>query len=357
MSFNPPPFPLKNLRMTSLRLPAEYEPQRAIWLSWPGNPVTWPDIRATAEAAYAHFVAAITRFQPVELICQAAWESTARLRLREARADFQVIRFHDWPTNDAWCRDHGPLFVYNATGDFLDLPYKATGDLEMVDFCFTAWGGKFPYDKDDEIPRRISEARNLTRHRLPTVGEGGAIEVNSRGRMVTTESVWLNPNRNPGLTKQRAEAVFARYLGVTETLWLKQGLIGDDTDGHIDTLSRFVNDETVVTILCGESDTNYGVLRENREQLQERLEVVCLPHPEPIRPEGWREEVLPASYANFLILNEAVLVPTYHQPKTDAEAVGILAELFPGRQVLGIPCKDLILEGGALHCLSMQEPL
>jgi agmatine deiminase len=332
--------------MNTLRLPAEFEAQRAVWLSWPGNPATWPDTRPAAEAAYARYVAAISRFQPVELICQAAWQSTARLRLREAKADFQVISFHDWPTDDAWCRDHGPLFVYNATGD-----------LEIIDFRFNAWGGKFPYAADDEVPRRVSEGRNLTRHRLPTVGEGGAIEVNSRGLMVTTESVWLNANRNPGITQAQVEAVFGDYLGVKETLWLKQGLIGDDTDGHIDTISRFVDDDTVVTSLCKESDPNYKVLRENLERLQTRLEVRCLPHPDPIRLQGWREEVLPATYANFLILNEAVLVPSYNQPESDSLALGILGEVFAGRQVLGIPCEDIILEGGALHCLSMQEPL
>lgn len=327
-----------------LKFPAEFEPQRAVWLTWPGNPDTWPDCRREAERAYAGFAAAVSRFQPVEMICGEPWQKSAKKALEDAGADLKNITFHDWPVNDAWCRDHGPLFVKNEEGN-----------KEVVDFIYNAWGGKFsPWDADDAVAGRVSEVRNLPRQRVPAVGEGGALEVNSNRQMITTESVWLNANRNPDWTRGDAEACFRRYLGVEEILWLREGLIGDDTDGHIDTLSRFVDDDTVVTCVCAPSDPNYRVLSENRERLQERFRVAALPLPEPLWKNGAR---LPATYANFLILNEGVLVPTYARPEQDDRALGILKELFPGRQVAGLPCEVLIREGGALHCLSMQEPV
>jgi len=330
-----------------LRLPAETEPQRAVWLTWPGNPATWPDTRARAEAAHARFAAAISHHQPVELICAARHQTRALQALRAQSADLDRVTLHDWPSDDTWCRDHGPLFVHNTD----------TGGLELVDFTYNAWGGKFsPWNADDDIPRRVSELRNLPRHRLPNIGEGGALEINTRGVLLTTESVWLNTNRNPGWTRADAEDVFHRFLGVTETLWLPEGLVGDDTDGHIDTLTRFTDDDTVVTVTAGPDDPNHAVLQHNADLLADRFNVVPLPLPEPIRPDNWREAVLPATYANFLVLNHAVLVPTYAQPRNDDRALGILTDLFPRRHVLGIPCEDLILEGGALHCLSMQEP-
>src|SRR5690606_23680491 len=181
-----------------------------------------------------------------------------------------------------------------------------------------AWGGKFsPWEDDDAVAKRVSELRKRPCHRVPKVGEGGAIEVNSQRRMITTASVWLNENRNPGWTREEAEACFSTYLGVENTLWLEEGLIGDDTDGHIDTITRFVNDETVVTSLCASPDPNFRVLQENRARLSEKFRVVDLPHPEAMWKDGER---LPATYANFLILNDAVLVPTYAQPKRDDAA-------------------------------------
>jgi len=325
-----------------MRLPAEYESQSAVWLTWPGNPATWPDCRKPLEEAYAHFVAVISRYQSIELICCKAWEPVARQNLQEQKADTSVITWHDWPVNDAWCRDHGPLFVKSDSGE-----------KELIDFRYNAWGGKFPpWDDDDALPKRISELRKMTRYRVPNVGEGGALEVNSEGLLLTTKSVWLNKNRNPGWTEADAEQCFSNYLGVKDTLWLEEGLIGDDTDGHIDTLSRFINDETVVSSLCDPKGINFPVLKTNFDRLQERIEVIPLPHPDPVVKEG---EILPATYANFLILNQAVLVPTYAQPQKDTKALGVLAELFPDRRVCGIPSEVFIREGGSLHCLSMQE--
>jgi agmatine deiminase len=329
------------------RLPAEYEAQSATWLTWPANPETWPGIRDAAENDYATFAATISRFQPLNLICAAPLQANALRRLRAAGVDESRLSLHDWPANDAWCRDHGPLFVHSENGG-----------RAIVDFPYNAWGGKFsPWDDDDAIARRVSDLRKLPRLRVPIFGEGGAVEVNARGVMINTESVWLNPNRNPGLTRAAAEQIFADYLGVTETIWLPEGLVGDDTDGHIDTISRFVDDDTVVTVLPETNDINYPVLRRNVEILQARFNVVSLPLPAPIHMKDWREEVLPATYANFLILNDAVLVPSYAQPTRDDQALGILRDLFPARDVLPIPCENLILEGGALHCLSMQESM
>ncbi len=332
--------------MNPFRLPAEYEPQAATWLTWPANPLTWPGIRDAAENAYARFAATISRFQPLELVCADVLQANALRRLRDAEADLARVRLHNWPANDAWCRDHGPLFLVD------DLGHRA-----ITDFPYNAWGGKFPpWDDDDAIAARVSAHRNLPCRRAPVFGEGGAIEVNSRRFLLTTESVWLNPNRNPGLTRADAEGIFADFLGVTQTLWLPSGLVGDDTDGHIDTLSRFVDDHTVVTVVAPPGDPNHRVLQRNADMLREAFDVVELPLPDPIRPEDWREEVLPATHANFLILNHAVLVPTYNQPSPDARALDILRELFPTREVIGLPCDDILLEGGALHCLSMQEP-
>lgn len=332
--------------LPSPRLPAEYEPQSGVWLTWPGNPSTWRHCREEAETAHARLTAVISQHQPVDLICQGSWQARARKRLVAARANLDAISFHDWPTNDAWCRDHGPLFV--KTGD---------GGKGIVDFAYNAWGGKFPpWDDDDAVPARVSELRKCPRARLPIFGEGGAVEVNSQGVMITTESVWLNPNRNPGLTRAEAEAVFAEYLGVRETVWLKEGLLGDDTDGHIDTIARFVNDNTVVAVMPDADDPNHRVASENLEVLRGRFEVVPLPHPREMTAEGWGAEVLPATYANFLILNEAVLIPSYRQPGRDEDALHLLHELFPGRDILPVDCADFIWEGGAIHCLTMQEP-
>ncbi|MCC5845175.1 MAG: agmatine deiminase family protein [Verrucomicrobia bacterium] len=327
------------------RLPAEYEAQSAVWLTWPGAANTWKHCRDELEGSYSALVAVISRFQPVELICRAAWQPHAKRKLNRAKADLSRITFHDWPSNDAWCRDHGPLFV------------KAPdGTRAVVDFAYNAWGGKFPpWEDDDAIPERVASLRDLPRHRLPIFGEGGAIEINSQGIMLTTESVWLNPNRNPGLTKAGAEEIFKQYLGATEIIWLPGGMAADDTDGHIDTLSRFVNDTTVVSVLPDESDEDYAVLRDNFDRLSERFEVEPLPHPRTIIPDGWDEEVLPATYANFLILNEAVLIPSYRQPGRDEDALHLLHELFPDRKIIPVDCSDIIWEGGAVHCLSMQE--
>ncbi len=334
--------------------PAEWEQQEAVILSCPLNRKTWPHNRAAMEKAYADFVAAISHFETVRLICKVEAQPHFRELLEEAGADMTRIVFYDLPTNDAWCRDHGPVF----------LRQKKTGERAIVDFNYNAWGGKFsPWDADNAVPKRLAGMLGLPVVSVPLTCEGGALEINGAGTLLTTESVLLNDNRNPGLVKADVENLLIENLGLEQVLWLKSGLAGDDTDGHIDTLTRFFRKDAVLTIVDDNSlSPNYQVLLENEKALKamqladgSRMEVVRLPCPQPIRPKGWREEILPASYANFLIINGAVLVPTYRQDKTDAQALERLASAFPGRSILPIDCFDIVLEGGALHCLSQQE--
>jgi agmatine deiminase len=337
------------------RMPAEWAPQDAVWLSWPLKPGAWPGCREAAEHAYAAFAAAITRFERLRINCVRTAQEQAGEALVRAGTRMDRVEFFDHPTNDTWCRDHGPVFVR----------HPATGEVAAVDWLFNAWGGKFhPWDLDNAIPERIAEALHLRRFAIPMVAEGGGLEVNGEGLLLTTASVLLNPNRNPTLTRDRAEELLRGALGVESICWLARGLEADDTDGHIDTLTRFVAPRVVVTVVNADPvGPNRDVLERNRADLERfrlpdgsRLEVIPLPLPEPIRPPAWRLDVLPATYANFLIVNGAVLVPTYRQPASDREALRLLTACFPDREVIGLDCRDLILEGGALHCLSQQQP-
>lgn len=336
-------------------MPAEWVPQEAIWLSWPLKAGAWPGCRDAAERAYAEFAATVSRFETVRINCVRTAQERAAEALLRADARLDRIAWFDHPTNDTWCRDHGPVFVQ----------HRNTGEVAITDWTFNAWGGKFPaWDLDNAVPARIAAALGLRRFVIPMVGEGGGLEVNGAGVLLVTESVLLNPNRNPNLSKAQVEAILRDALGVEAVCWLASGLEWDDTDGHIDTLTRFVDPATVVTVVSRDPNgPNQAALERNRAALARfrlpdgrRLEIVPLPLPDAIRPAGWRLEVLPATYANFLILNGAVLVPTYRQPVHDREALRLLAQCFPDRQVIGIDCRDLVLEGGALHCLSQQQP-
>jgi len=265
------------------------------------------------------------------------------------------VELFDHPHNDVWCRDHGPIFV----------KHRHSGETAITDWDFNAWGGKFPpYDLDNSIPKQIAASLGKKRFDGGMILEGGAIEINGRGQLLTTEAVLLNPNRNPHLSKKEIEQKLRDGLGVTEILWLKQGIEGDDTDGHIDDLARFVDETTILA--CVDSDIsfpNHVVLARNLSDLRGFLtpdgrafEVVEIPLPEACEVPGWRLPVLPASYVNFLIVNGGVLVPTFRQHANDDRALGMIRELFPGRQVTGIDCLDLVEEGGTLHCISQQQP-
>ncbi len=333
------------------RMQAEWTRQKGVLLSWPLNPETWKDRRDALEAAYARFAATISCFEDVFIFCRSPYQEHAQELLDRAGGRMSSVRFFDAPTNDAWCRDHGPICLKNSLNDSL-----------LLDFQYNAWGQKFfPFDLDNAVPRRTAEFLNMPFVSVPFVCEGGALETNGAGDLLTTESVLLNPNRNGRIDRRDAEAVLCDALGVQQVLWLPSGLFCDDTDGHIDTLTRFFNEDSVLTCYTPKKSsvnyeilqTNFSILKKSRLSDGRRLNVEKLPLPDPIPPPcGWREETLPGSYANFLILNDAVLVPAYAQPERDAEAARIIADVFPDRKIVSLDCSDIILEGGALHCLS-----
>lgn len=334
------------------RMPAEWEPQAAVWLSWPHRRATWPRHFRPVPAAFARFVAAISRFEPVHLNLARPLQPRARQLCQRAGAVMERVFFHPHPTNDAWCRDHGPIFIRN----------DATGEVALTDWRFNAWGGKYPaVDLDDRIPARVAKSLGMRRFAHPMVLEGGSIDVNGAGGLLTTESCLLNPNRNPHLDRAGIEQGLRDMLGVRDIYWLGDGIVGDDTDGHVDDLARFFRpDGIVAAVEPNPRDANHRALRENLDRLHSlrtpdggRFEIRELPMPRPCRCDGKR---LPATYANFLIVNAAVLMPTFQQPRKDAAAREIIAGCFPGREVVGVDCLDLVLGLGTLHCLSQQQP-
>lgn len=333
-------------------MPAEWEPQVAVWLSWPHNRASWPGQFRGIPKVFAGIVAQISRFEEVRINCAAALQPRAKKRCAAAGADLTKVTFYDHPTNDAWCRDHGPIFVKN----------KTTGEVALTDWAYNAWGGKYPpYDLDNEIPPSIGKKLKLRRFENDMVLEGGSIDVNGRGLLLTSEQCLLHPNRNPHLTRAQIERNLKDYLGVRRILWLGEGIVGDDTDGHIDDIARFYKPDGIVT--CIESnprDPNHRLLAANLERLQsfrtpsdKKFDLATLPMPKAFAFRGQR---VPASYANFLVINGAVLVPTFRQKKRDAEACAIIAGCFPGREIIPIDCYELIWGLGTLHCLSQQQP-
>ncbi len=334
------------------RMPAEWEPQSAVWLSWPHNRKSWPGQFRPVPYAFAEIVHQISRFEDVRINCAAALQPRAKRLCAKAGADMTKVTFCDHPTNDAWCRDHGPIFVR----------HRKTGEVALTDWVHNAWGGKYPpYDLDNEIPPSIARKLNLRRFVNDMVLEGGSIEVNGRGLLLTSVQCLLNPNRNPHLTKAQIERNLKDYLGVTKILWVGDGIIGDDTDGHIDDITRFYKPDCFIT--CVESnrrDPNHKILEENLARLRafrtpagKPFDIVTLPMPKPF---GFQGQQVPASYANFLIINGAVLVPQFRQPRRDTEARKIIAACFPDREIIGIDCYHLIWGLGTLHCLSQQQP-
>ncbi|HEY8504963.1 MAG TPA: agmatine deiminase family protein [Gemmataceae bacterium] len=342
---------------TQYRMPAEWEPHAATWIAWPHQRSDWPGKLGPVPWVYCEIVRHLHRHEPVNvLVNDEAAGTRVRKMLARCGVDLSRVRLWPIPTDRSWVRDYGPTFVLGPTGQ------KA-----LLDWRFNAWA-KYPnWHRDDAVPGRIARALKLPvrqpKHRgKRVVLEGGAIDVNGAGLMLTTEECLLGDvqQRNPGFTRADYEQVFAEYLGVRKTLWLGRGIAGDDTHGHIDDLARFVGPRTVVTAVEDDpSDVNYVPLQENLERLRGmtdldggRLEVVPLPMPAPLTFAGQR---LPASYANFYIADGLVLVPTFNDPK-DRVALGTLAELFPGREVVGIHSVDLVWGLGTLHCLTQQEP-
>jgi agmatine deiminase len=338
-------------------MPPEWAPQEAVWLSWPvEDPRHWGGAkRDLMWAKFAEIAAAITRHEPVRINAPATDHAAILAACNRAKAVPERVTLFDHPHNDVWCRDHGPIFVKHGV----------TGEVAVTDWEFNAWGGKFPpWDLDNEIPRRIAAALGMRLFKGGMVLEGGAIDVNGAGQLLTTEAVLLNTNRNPGLRRDAIEQGLRDTLGVSDILWLEQGIEGDDTDGHIDDLARFVDERTILACTEREATSpNKAVLEDNLARLRSfhgpggrPFEVVGIPLPEACEVPGWRLPVLPASYVNFLIVNGGVLVPTFRQGRNDDRALGMIRELFPEREITGIDCLDLVEEGGTLHCISQQQP-
>lgn len=350
-----PPTP----KQLGYRMPAEWEPHQATWLSWPHNPETWPGKLPLILPVYARMVATLARSETVHInVNDAAMEEQARALLREAGA-WGDIRFHHFPTNDAWCRDHGAMFVRRTTDDRSEASDQA--GIAAVDWDYNAWGGKYPpFDLDNQIAARMANALGVPRFVGGMVLEGGAIDVNGAGLLLTSEACLLNPNRNPQLSRAQIEQRLCEMLGVDMILWLGDGIVGDDTDGHVDDLARFVAPNTVVTVVEEDpADENYAVLQDNLARLRTMrdlqgrpLKIIPLPLPPAVVYQGQR---LPASYANFYIANRVVLLPCFNHPN-DRRAQRILQECFPDREVVGIDCTDLIWGLGAFHCLTQQVP-
>ncbi len=334
------------------RMPAEWQPQEAVWFSWPHNLKTWPGYFRPIPAKFAEIVAHISRFEEVRINAAHPLHQRAWSLIKKARADLTKVTLFDHPTNDAWCRDHGPIFVKN----------DKTGEVAVTDWEHNAWGGKYPpYDLDNTIPPKIAAALGLRRFEKKMIMEGGSLEVNGAGLLLTTESCLLNRNRNPAMSKAEIEQALRDFLGVHTIHWLGDGIIGDDTDGHIDDMTRFFSADGIVTVLeSNKRDKNYPILLENLERLHalrtpagKKFKVVALPMPKPCWCDG---QQMPASYANFLVINGAVLMPAFRQPKRDAAAAEVLAACFPGREIISIDCLELVWGLGTLHCISQQQP-
>jgi len=340
-------------------LPAEWEPHRATWIGWPHNAGDWPGKLAVIPYVYAEIVRRLAPGEVVRILVNSTQhEGQARRLLARTGVALEQIEFLRFPTNRGWTRDFGPCFVRRA---------GPPAELAIARFRFNGWAKYRNWARDDAIPERAARHLKLpllrARGDRDVVLEGGSIDVNGRGSLLTTEECLLDPAvqvRNPGLSRADIEAVLRTSLGATNVLWLGAGIAGDDTHGHVDDLCRFVDPHTVV--LCRETDprdANYRPLEENRERLEgmhlqdgTKVEVVALPMPGPVHYERLR---LPASYANFYIANAAVLVPTFNDPN-DRVALGILAELFTDRPVIGIHAVDLVWGLGTIHCLTQQEP-
>lgn len=334
--------------------PPEWAPHEATWLSWPHKEESWPGKIDKIFPVYSQFVKLLAESEKVRInVADDKMKSQAVAHLQRAGADLNAVEFYFHPTNDAWCRDHGPAFLVNP---------QARNKKVIVDWGFNAWGDKYPpFDLDDVIPTLIGKHFNIPVFNPGIIMEGGSVEFNGKGTVLTSTSCLLNRNRNPSLNQQQIEQYLLDYYGMEQVLWVDEGIVGDDTDGHIDDTVRFVNEDTVLSVVeTDKTDENYHLLQANLKALNKlrllngkQLNIIELPMPEAITYENMR---LPASYANFYISNKYVIVPTY-QCAVDDKALEIIARCFPGRQVAGLDSSDIIWGLGSFHCLSQQEPL
>jgi agmatine deiminase len=339
------------------RMPAEWEPHAATWLGWPHELTDWPSKFSPIPWAFAEIVRHLSQVERVYLLVESpASEKRVKAILKKAGANLDAVDFFRVPTDRGWMRDSGPICVKNASGE-----------IAYNDFIFNGWAKYANHKKDAAVVAKANKRLNC-RLFLPThcgrrvVLEGGSIDVNGRGTLLTTEECLQSKvqERNPGFTKTDYEELFREYLGITKVLWLGNGIAGDDTHGHVDDLARFVDEATIVTIVEeNRGDANYAALQDNFERLKsltdqdgKPLRVETLPVPTPVYFDGQR---LPASYANFYIANKLVMVPTFNDAN-DRVALNILAKLFPTRMIVGIHCRDLVLGLGTLHCMTQQQP-
>lgn len=333
--------------------PPEWAKHEATWLSWPHKEESWPGKIESIYPRYAEFIKYLSLSEKVRInVKDEEMKSFALKHIVAAGADLSQIEFFFHPTNDAWCRDHGPAFLVNPIAKHKKV---------IVDWDFNAWGGKYPpFDLDDVIPTRIGAHFNIPVFYPEIIMEGGSVEFNGNGTILTSKSCLLNENRNPHLSQQQIEQYLKDYYGQSQILWVSDGIVGDDTDGHIDDTVRFVNENTVLTVVeDNPEDENYELLQTNLRELKamrlpngEPLTIIELPMPDAVIYEDVR---LPASYANFYISNGHVIVPTYRCDK-DEKALKIIAACFPNRETVGIDSTDIIWGLGSFHCLSQQEP-
>lgn len=349
-------------RELGYRMPAEWEPHEATWLAWPHNPEDWPGKFAPIPWLYAEIVRLLAAHERVHLVVEdAKMERRVAGMLRRAGAKLDRVSFHQWPTDRGWTRDSGPIFVRDSEGR-----------AGLTNWQFNAWAKYDDWRLDDQLPGRVAKLLSMIEWRptltLPDgtdrriVLEGGSIDVNGSGLLLTTEECLLSEvqQRNQGLSRAQIEQVFSDYLGIDQVIWLGRGIAGDDTHGHIDDIARFVAPDTVIAAVePNSSDSNHEPLAENLERLKavrtpqgKQFTVIELPMP---RPVVFRRQRVPASYANFYLANGLVLVPTFHDPN-DRIALNLLAEVFPDREVIGIHSVDLIWGLGALHCMTQQQP-
>jgi agmatine deiminase len=344
---------LKNFpKQSGFFFPAEWHPHTATWLSWPHKEESWPGKIGLIYPKYCEFIKVLTQGELVRInVADEQMMAFAKQQLITAGVDLNKVEFFDFPTNDAWCRDHGPAFLINPE----------TKQKAIVDWGYNAWGDKYPpYDLDDVIPTKIGGHFDLPVYHPGIVMEGGSVDFNGKGAILTSTACLLNKNRNPQLNQRQIEEYLCNYYGAEQVLWINEGIIGDDTDGHIDDTARFVNEDTVIAVVEeNKSDENYQILRENLQMLKtmrllngKQLTIIELPMPEPV---FYQDQRLPASYANFYIANAAVVVPTYRSNKDD-KALDIIQQCFPDRKVVGIDSTDIIWGLGSFHCLSQQEP-
>ena len=340
------------------RFPAEWEKQRGILLCFPHNGNDWPGKYEAIQWAFVEFIKKVATFEEVFLVVASEKLKTRVVGMLEtAQVNTDQVSFIIHKTNRSWMRDSGPIIVYNKNGR------------EALNFNFNGWAKYKNYQLDKHVPAKVADFLNIPLTQVeykgkPVIVEGGAIDVNGKGTLLTSEECLLHPSiqvRNKNFSKEDYEAVFKEYLGVTNVIWLGDGIEGDDTHGHIDDLCRFVNEDTIITVIEeNKNDANYLPLQDNLKRLQASklengttLNIVTLPMPKRLVFDGIR---IPASYANFLILNKCVLVPTFND-SNDRIALNTIAECFPSREVIGISAIDLIWGFGTLHCLSQQIPL